>query len=98
MRDSSVDGKKIQMANSVKEFESCKRNTQVILNSMLCSTRNPTEYVFGRSKTRGENSTRRIDFKMENVPNIVITYFVLHCFFEPRKNYIDEDLVGEIQQ
>ena len=52
---------------------------------MLCSTRNLTDYVFGRSKARGENSTRRIDFKMENLPNIVITYFVLHYFLNLEK-------------
>ena len=98
MRDSSVDGKKIAMVNSMKDFESWKRNTQVILNSVLHSVRITTKYAFGRPKARCENLTERMDFKVETVPKIVITYFVLHDFCEPRTNYIDRDLVCERQQ
>ena len=61
----------------MKEFESCKTNAQVVLNSMLRTARNPIECSFGRLKARWGVLTKRTDFKLENVPKIILTF--LHC-------------------
>ena len=63
-------------AYCMKEFESCKTNVQVVFNSMLRTARNPIERAFGRLKARWGVLTKRIDFKLENVP---IFSRVLHC-------------------
>ena len=75
----------------MKEFESCTSNEQVIFNSMLRSARNPIECAFGRLKARWGVLTRKVDLKLETVPSIIYSCFILHNFCEKNKSYIDED-------
>ena len=42
--------------------------------------------------------TKRIDFKLENVPKIILTCFALHNYCESKKSYIDEDIVHSHMQ
>ena len=63
-------------AYCMKEFESCKTDAQVVFTSMLRTTKNP---IGG-----GEVLTKRIDFKLENVPKI-LTCFALHNCCESKK-------------
>ena len=77
----------------IKEYESCSNDAEIIFNSMLRSARNQIERTFGRLKTRLAILSRKIDLKLENVPNLIYACFVLHNFCEQRKSYIDEELV-----
>ena len=82
----------------MKEFGSCKTNAQVVFNSMLRTARNPIECAFGRLKARWGVLTKRIDFKLQNVPKIILTCFALHNYCEPKKSYIDKDIVRSHMQ
>ena len=64
----------------IKEYESCSNDTEVIFNSMLRSARNQVECAFGRPKAGWVILTRKIDLKLENVPNLIYACFVLHNF------------------
>ena len=60
---------------------------------MLRSARNPIESAFGRLKARWSVLTKKIDFKIEFTPILIMACFVLHNFCEKRKSYIDESFV-----
>ena len=81
----------------IKEHESCKSNAQTGFNSMLREARNPIECAYGRLKARWGILNKTIDFKLESIPEIILTCFALHNFCERNKQSIDEDLL-ESQQ
>ena len=60
---------------------------------MLRPARNQIECAFGSLKARWAILTRKIDLKLENVPNLIYACSVLHNFCQQRKSYIDEELV-----
>ena len=74
----------------MKEFETCNGNAQVVFNGLLRAARNPIECAFGRLKARWSLLTRSIDLKLESVPTVVHSYFVLHNYCEQNKSYVDE--------
>ena len=76
----------------MKEDESCKSNPETVFNSMLRETRNPTESVYGRLKARCGILNKKIDFKLESIPTIMLTCFALHNFCERNKKCVDEDI------
>ena len=55
----------------MKEYQTCKTNEEVIFNNLLRAARNPIECAFGRLKARWS------DLKLENVPVIIYSCFVL---------------------
>ena len=57
--------------NCMKEYKSCKTNSQVIFNNLLREARNPIECAFGRLKARWSILTRKMDLKLENIPTVV---------------------------
>ena len=77
----------------MKEFQSCKTDAEVIFNNMLRSARNPIECAFGRLKARWSILTRKMDLKLETIPNVVLSCFVLHNFCELYNDTNDEELV-----
>ena len=77
----------------MKEYESCTSNEEVIFNSILRSARNQIECAFGRLKARWGILTRKMDLKLENIPIVIYSCFVLHNFCEKNKTYIDDDIV-----
>ena len=77
----------------MKEYDSCSNNEQVVFNNILRSARNPVECAFGRLKARWGILTRKMDLKLEMVPVVVYSCFVLHNFCEKHKSYINEELV-----
>ena len=79
--------------NCMKEFQSCKTDAEVIFNNMLRSARNPIECAFGRLKARWAILTRKMDLKLETIPIVVLSCFVLHNFCELHNDTIDEELV-----
>ncbi len=79
--------------NCMKEFQSCKNDAEVIFNNMLRSARNPIECAFGRLKARWSILTRKMDLKLEIIPKVILTCFILHNFCELHNSPIDEDIV-----
>ena len=58
---------------------------------MLRSARNEVECVFGRFKARWVVLSRKVDLKIETIPKVIYSCFVLHNFCESfPKNQVDE--------
>ena len=76
----------------MKEYATCSSNEDVIFNALLRAARNPIECAFGRLKARWSVLTKKVDLKIESVPVVVDTCFVLHNYCEINKSYL-EDLV-----
>ena len=66
----------------MKEYQSCKTNSEVLFNNMLREACNPIECAFGHLKARWSILTRKMDLKLENIPIVVMACFVLHNFCE----------------
>ena len=77
----------------MREFEKCTKDSEVIFNTMLRSTRNPVECAFGRLKARWSVLTKKIDLALEYLPIVIYACFVLHNYCESRKCVIDAELV-----
>nr|XP_047137549.1 uncharacterized protein LOC105843733 [Hydra vulgaris] len=82
----------------IKEFQSCSNNKEVIFNSMLRSARNQIECAFGRLKARWGFLRKIVDIKIETVPIVTYTCFVLHNFCEKNKTYDlnEEEVIQQI--
>ena len=78
----------------MKEYQTCTDNKQVIFNNMLRSARNQVECAFGRLKARWGFMNRTVDLKLEIIPTVAYSCFVLHNYCESRKNCgVDDDAV-----
>ena len=77
----------------LKEYDSCESDAKVVFNNLLRSARNPIECAFGRLKARWRVLTKPIDLKLEFVPTMIYTCFVLHNICEENKTYVDGELV-----
>lgn len=77
----------------MKEYQTCTTNQEVLFNNLLRSARNPIECSFGRLKARWSVLSKQIDVKLENVPVIIYSCFVLHNYCEQNKTGIDHSLV-----
>lgn len=62
----------------MKEYAHCTENAQVIYNQMLHDARNAIGCSYGRLKARWKILTMPINFKPEDVPNIILACFMLH--------------------
>lgn len=62
---------------------------------MLRDARNSIECAYGRLKARWQILTKPIRFKLEDVPLIILSCFVLHNWREEHKVIIDENIVQE---
>ena len=81
----------------MKEFQSCSTNDQVIFNNMLRSARNQIECAFGRLKARWKFLSRNVDLKLQHVPTVVYSCFVLHNFCEHKQHGLEEqDIQAQI--
>ena len=78
----------------MKEYDHCVNEEQVIFNNLLRSARNPIECAFGRLKARWGILTRKMDLKLDHIPTVIYSCFVLHNFCKLQKSYVDEDLVN----
>ena len=56
---------------SMKEYQSCSINPEVIFNNLLRSARNQVECSFRRLKARWGFLRRMVDLKLETVPIVV---------------------------
>ena len=75
---------------SMKEYQSCSSNSEVIFDNLLRSARNQVECSFGRFEARW------LDLKLEPVPVVVYCCFV----FQVRRNceVDDEEAHTQIQR
>ena len=80
----------------MREYESCTSNSQVLFNQMLRSARNQIECAFGRLKARWRILLRAVDLKLDRVPSVIHTCFILHNFCERRKIEISREEVEEV--
>ena len=76
----------------MKKHESGKSNAQTVFNNMLREARNPIECAYGRLKARWGILNKKIDFKLESIPTIILTCFALPNCCERNKKGVDEDL------
>ena len=85
---------------SMKEYQSCSRNSEVIFNNLLRSARNQVECSFGRLKARWGFLRRMVDPKLETVPIVVYCCFVLHSICEMKRNceVDDQETQAQIQR
>jgi len=60
---------------------------------MLRSARNHVECAFGRLKVRWGFLTRKVDLKLEMVPTVAYSCFVLHNYCEIKANCLDDEEV-----
>ena len=81
------------LPHCMKEFPTCTTNGQVMFNNLLRSARNPIECAVGRLKARWQILNRRIDLKLEHVPQIIYACFVLHNFCEINRVAMDDECV-----
>ena len=77
----------------MKEFQTCSTNDQVIFNNMLRSARNQIECAFGRLKARWQFLSRNVDIKLQHVPTVVYSCFVLHNYCEYKQHGLEEEEV-----
>ena len=84
----------------MKEYQSCSNNEEVVYNNILRSARNQIECAFGRLKARWAFLRRTVDLKIETVPIVAYSCFVLHNFCEKSKNcdLDDEEVERQIQR
>ena len=75
-----------------KKHESDKSNAQTVFKSMLREARNPTECAYGHLKARWGILNKKIDFKLQSIPTIILTWFALHNFCEKNKKSVDDYL------
>ena len=68
--------------NCMKEYKTCKTNSEVIFNNILREARDPIECLFASFKARWSIITKKMNLKLENVPVVVMAYFVLRNFCE----------------
>ena len=77
----------------MKEYQTCTTNQEVTFNNLLRTARNPIECAFGRLKARWSVLTKQIDLKLEHLPVIIYSCFVLHNYCEQNKIGIDQKLL-----
>ena len=56
---------------SMKEWQSCSSNSEIIFNNLLRSARNQVECSFGRLKAQWGFLRRMVNLKLETVPSVV---------------------------
>lgn len=64
-----------------------------MFDNLLRSSRNPIECAYGHIKERWQMLNKPIDLKLEHVPQIVYSCFVLHNFCEINGTRLDDDHV-----
>ena len=73
----------------MKELHTCSSNAEVVFNKLLRSARNPVECAFARLKASWSILTWKMNLKLDNIPTVIYTCFVLHNFCEYHSTYVD---------
>ena len=83
----------------MKEFATCTTDAQVIFNQMLRDARNAIACAYGRLKARWPILAVPLNFKLQEVPVIIITCFVLYNWCEEHNVGIDDAaVIDQIQR
>ena len=82
----------------IKEYANCTSDSQIIFNQMLRDARNSIECAYGGLKARWQILTKPIRFKLEDIPLIILSCFVLHNWCEERKVIDENSAQQQIQQ
>ena len=69
-------------------------NSERFFGYRLCSARNVIENSFGQLKGRFMCLRRPMDIKIEDLPNIILTCFILHNFCELKREKFSEENVN----
>lgn len=81
------------LPHCMKEYKSCTTDEAVLFNNLLRASRNPIECAYGRLKARWQILTRPMDMKLENIPQIIYSCFVLHNFCEMNGMQMDDEQI-----
>ena len=79
----------------MKEFATCSTDAQVVYNQMLLDARNVIECAYGTLKARWPILSVPLTFKLQEVPVIIIMYFVLHNWCEQHNVAIHDTAVND---
>ena len=77
----------------MNEYQTCVTNEEVVFNNMLRSARNQVECAFGRLKVRWGFLTRKVDLKLQMVPAVAYSCFILYKYCESKGNCLDDEEV-----
>ena len=81
------------LSHCMKEYSTCYSNEDVMFNTMLRSGRNQIECAYGRLKARWQILTRAMNFKLEDIPQLIYACFVMHNYCELNNTALDEQSV-----
>ena len=81
------------LPNVMKEYGEDAHDKKAIFNQILRTGRNQIECAFGRLKARWQILNRPMNIKLENVPTVIYTCFILHNFCELNGSPINQDYV-----
>ena len=82
-----------RLSHCMKEYSTCYSNEDVMFNTMLRSGRNQIECAYGRLKARWQILTRAMNFKLEDIPQLIYACFVMHNYCELNNTALDEQSV-----
>ena len=85
---------------SMKEYQSCSSNSEVIFSNLLRSGRNQVECSFERLKTRWGFLRRMVDLELETDPIVVYCCFVFYNICKMKRNceVDDQEVQAQIQR
>ena len=86
------------LPNIMKEYSEDAYNEKAVFNQMLRSARNQIECAFGQLKARWQSLNRPMDLKLEDIPTIIYSCFILHNFCELNGVPINQEAFEHQQQ
>ena len=86
------------LPNVMKEYGEEAYNEKAVYNQVLRGTRNQIECAYGRLKARWQILNRAMDIKLEDVPVVIHTCFILHNFCELKGCQLNEEYVERQMQ
>ena len=81
------------LPNVMKEYGEDAHDEKAIFNQILGTGRNQIECAFERLKARWQILNRPMNIKLEDVPTVIYTCFILHNFCELNGSPINQDYV-----
>ena len=82
------------LPNIMREFSTVSDAKHSLFNNVIRSTRNQTEWAFGRLKAWWRILNRQIDVELEFEVTLIFCCFVLHNFCEKHKVELNCDMVA----
>ena len=86
------------LPNVMKEYGEDAYDEKAVYNQVLRGARNQIECAFGRLKARWQILNRATDIKLEDVPEVIYTCFILHNVCELKGCHLNEEYVERQMQ